>query len=139
MFAAMMVPHHEQAIEMAELALSNSSNQKIIELAQEIKAAQAPEIELLSSWAGSMLGVHDGHQMAGMLNDDELKKLAAASGAEFDRLFLTGMIKHHQGAIEMAQDVLTSINAEVVELAKSIIDTQQAEIVLMQQLLNSIS
>jgi uncharacterized protein (DUF305 family) len=135
MFAAMMVPHHEQAIVMSDLALKNSSNPEVIKLATEIKKAQAPEIEQMKSWGDLETGSHAGHGMSGMLSDDELKELESATGPEFDKLFLTGMIKHHEGAIDMAEMVTDSRNQEVSTLAKQIINAQQAEIESMKKLL----
>ena len=135
MFSAMMVPHHEQAIVMSDLALKNSSNPEVIKLATEIKKAQAPEIEQMKSWGDLWTGSHAGHGMSGMLSDDELKELESATGPEFDKLFLTGMIKHHEGAIDMAKMVTDSRNQEVSTLAKQIINAQQAEIESMKKLL----
>lgn len=134
-FAEMMIPHHEQAIEMSELALMNSTNPEVLELAQEIKSAQAPEIDLMASWSGVKSSTHAGHMMDGMLSEDELNELREAKGAEFDALFLKGMIKHHEGAIEMAQDVLASENKVVVDLGSSIIAAQKSEIAKMKELL----
>lgn len=138
MFAAMMVPHHEQAIVMSELALKNSQNPKIIELANQIKTAQAPEIAEMKSWGGDLMGSHAGHQMAGMLSDDEITQLEQASGAAFDQLFLKGMIKHHQGAIEMAEIVISSKTVAAAKLGKQITETQLAEIEYMKDLLKSL-
>jgi uncharacterized protein (DUF305 family) len=135
MFAAMMVPHHEQAIVMSDLALKNSSNPEVITLATEIKNAQAPEIEQMKSWGDLEMGSHAGHGMSGMLSDRELKELESATGADFDLLFLEGMIKHHEGAIEMAEMVTDSQNQEVSALAKQIIKAQKTEIELMKELL----
>ncbi len=135
MFAQMMIPHHEQAIEMSDLALANSDNSEVRDLATKIRAEQGPEIELMKSWSDSHMGSHAGHMMDGMLSDDEMNELKSARGAEFDRLFLEGMIKHHEGAIEMADDVVDSKNVEVSQLAKSIIATQRAEIEYMKELL----
>ena len=135
MFAAMMVPHHEQAIVMSDLALKNSSNPEVITLATEIKNAQAPEIEQMKSWGDLEMGSHAGHGMSGMLSDRELKELESATRADFDLLFLEGMIKHHEGAIEMAEMVTDSQNQEVSDLAKQIIKAQKAEIELMKELL----
>ena len=135
MFAAMMVPHHEQAIVMSDLALKNSSNPQVLALATEIKNAQAPEIEQMKSWGDLDMGSHAGHGMSGMLSDRELQELESATGADFDRLFLEGMIKHHEGAIEMAEMVTDSQNPEVSALAKRIIKAQKAEIELMKELL----
>ena len=134
-FAEMMIPHHEQAIEMSELALMNSTNPEVLELAQEIKSSQAPEIELMASWSGVKSSTHAGHTMDGMLSEDELNALRAATGAEFDRLFLQGMIKHHQGAIEMAMDVKNSNSMVVADLSAAIIKQQEIEITRMEELL----
>jgi uncharacterized protein (DUF305 family) len=137
MFAAMMIPHHEQAIQMSELALLNTTNPEILALATEIKAAQGPEIEQMKSWGSSKMGSHAGHMMdEGMLTDDEMAQLKEARGAEFDRLFLEGMIKHHQGAIQMADMIIDSVNEEAALLGKNIVDSQSAEIERMRQLLS---
>ena len=137
MFAAMMIPHHEQAIQMSELALLNSNEPEILALANEIKAAQGPEIEQMKNWGSSMMGSHAGHMMdEGMLSDDEMAQLKDAKGAEFDRLFLEGMIKHHQGAIEMADMIMDSANEEAALLGKNIVESQSAEIERMRQLLS---
>ena len=135
MFAEMMIPHHQQAIEMSDLALQNSKNPEILKLAQQIKDAQAPEIEEMKSW-GASSDAHMGHMMDGMLSDDEMAELRMATGPEFDRLFLEGMIKHHEGAIDMAEMVVDSKEADVAALAKAIIEAQRTEISTMKKLLN---
>lgn len=137
MFAEMMIPHHEQALVMSELAPTRSTNADVLALAEEIMAAQEPEIEQMKSW-GATGEMHAGHQMDGMLSDDEIEALKAASGVEFDRLFLTGMIKHHEGAIDMAQMVVASDNEEARKLGESIVATQTAEIARMQELLKTL-
>jgi len=134
-FAEMMIPHHEQAIEMSEIALLNTTNPDVLQLAQEIKDAQGPEIELMKSWDGVKVSTHAGHMMDGMLSDGELNDLREAQGQEFDRLFLQGMIKHHEGAIVMAQDVAVSMNKEVADLSAAIISAQELEIAAMKELL----
>jgi uncharacterized protein (DUF305 family) len=134
-FAEMMIPHHEQAIEMSEIAFKNTMNSEVLQLAQEIKDAQAPEIDLMMSWAGVKVSTHAGHMMDGMLSEDELNALREARGAEFDRLFLQGMIKHHQGAIEMAMDVKNSNSMVVADLSAAIIKQQEIEITRMEELL----
>ena len=147
MFAQMMIPHHDQAIVMADLATTRAKDPTIVVLAAEIKAGQGPEIELMSSWldewdvprmtGGDMMGQHGGHGMAGMLTDEQLDELAATSGDEFDRLFARYMIEHHEGAIDMAQDVLDSgSDPRVAALAREIIATQEKEILQMQVFLN---
>jgi uncharacterized protein (DUF305 family) len=136
-FAEMMIPHHEQALEMSEIALTNSSDVEVIELATQIRDAQAPEIEEMSSWPGVNPKVHMGHFMDGMLTKSEIEALRKARGIEFDRLFLRGMIKHHEGAIEMAQEVIASKNSEVGALASAIINAQESEIKKMRELLST--
>ena len=137
MFAEMMIPHHQQAIEMSDLALANSQDPEVLKLAQEIKAAQSPEIEQMKSWGASSMA-HMGHMMDGMLSDEEMSDLAAASGSSFDKLFLEGMIKHHEGAIDMAEMVIDSKNSEVAALAKAIIEAQRKEISKMKELLSAL-
>ena len=89
----------------------------------------------MKSWPGVKESTHAGHMMDGMLSDDELDALREASGTEFDRLFLQGMIKHHQGAIEMAMDVKNSKNKVVADLSAAIINQQEIEIAAMNELL----
>lgn len=138
-FAQMMIPHHEQAIVMSQFALANTDNPEILELAGEISAAQGPEIEQMTAILNRFdadMGGHEGHVMAGMLTDDELAELEAARGPEFDVLFLQAMIAHHEGAVDMAEDVLASgSDPEVRALAEAIIATQQSEIAYMTELL----
>ena len=137
MFAETMIPHHQQAIEMSDLALKNSTNPEVLALAQQIKDAQSPEIEQMKSWGASSMA-HMGHMMDGMLSDEEMSDLAAATGSRFDKLFLEGMIKHHEGAIDMAEMVIDSKNSEVAALAKAIIEAQRKEISKMKELLSAL-
>ena len=102
-FAEMMIPHHEQAIVMSEIALTNSSSEEILVLAQEIKDAQSPEIVQMKNWTGVNSSTHMGHMMDGMLSESQIQQLRDSEGAIFDRLFREGMIAHHEGAITMAQ------------------------------------
>ena len=134
-FAEEMIPHHEQAILMSDIALTNSTSDEVLALARDIKAAQAPEIELMGGWIGVNASTHMGHMNDGMLSADEIQKLRDARGEVFDRLFLEGMIKHHEGAMKMAQKVLDSKNAEVATLAAAIIDAQEKEIAFMRELI----
>ena len=138
MFAQMMIPHHQQAIVMSNLALSISKNPDVLALAAQIKAAQAPEIEQMKGWlsaAGtSLMGAH-GMSMEGMLTDAELSTLKGSAGTTFDRLFLEGMIGHHQGAITMVAMIENSKNAEARKLAADIKKSQSAEIELMRKYL----
>ena len=137
MFAAMMIPHHEQAVTMSKLALTNTTNPQVLDLAQRIKAAQEPEIVQMNTWLDggySMMG-HDGHQMGGMLSDEELAKLETLKDKEFDQMFLESMIVHHEGAIQMTQMIVESSNKEVKTLADNIITSQTKEIAEMKELL----
>lgn len=134
-FAEEMIPHHEQAILMSDIALTNSTSDEILALARDIKAAQAPEIEQMGGWTGVNPSNHMGHMMDGMLSDEEIQQLRDSEGVTFDRLFLEGMIAHHQGAIKMAQKVVGSKSMKVADLAASIIDAQEKEIAFMQELI----
>ena len=138
MFASMMIPHHSQAVTMSELALANSTNPDVLALATAIRDAQGPEITQMQSWLdeSNYSGTHAGHMdMGGMLSDEEIAKLAIAKGAAFDRLFLEGMIAHHEGAIQMAEMIKDSTNSEVKKLFSNIVSSQSAEIETMKALL----
>lgn len=146
MFAAMMIPHHQQAVQMSDLLLAKSGvDADVRELAEQIKAAQKPEIDQMKGWLADW-GIddsamnrmdHTGH-MDGMLSEDEIHELREADGPTAQKLFLSGMIAHHQGAVEMANNVLSGgTDPRVQELAEAIISTQQAEIATMQQMQNS--
>ena len=138
MFASMMIPHHSQAVTMSELALANSTNPEILSLATAIRDAQAPEIKQMQSWLdqSDYSGTHAGHMdMGGMLSDEELAELSTAKGSTFDRLFLEGMIAHHQGAIDMLSMIKNSTNSEVKKLSADILTSQSAEIEAMKALL----
>jgi uncharacterized protein (DUF305 family) len=145
MFAQMMIPHHEQAIEMSEIALDPTveASEVVKSLATRIMGAQDPEIAtmkgFLTTWnMGLTMDTSMDHSdmMSGMLSADELAELSTLRGAAFDRAWMSGMIKHHEGAIEMAADVLKDgKNAEVKALANTITSAQDAEILEMKELL----
>ena len=145
MFTAMMIPHHEQAVEMADVVLAKDGiDERVVALAEEIKAAQGPEIELMNSWlegwgvdmAGGMDGMEHGD---GMMSGTDMADLDAASGDDASRLFLEQMVVHHEGAIEMAEtEIDAGQNADVVELAQKIIDAQTSEIALMNEIISSL-
>ncbi|MFN3600845.1 MAG: DUF305 domain-containing protein [Dietzia sp.] len=162
-FARMMIPHHEQAVEMSDIILAKDDiPDDVTELAEEIKAAQGPEIEQLNEWleewgepgvghddhgdhgghgTGDHMGDHMGdagemHMMDGMLSPEEMQELADAEGTDAARLFLEQMIVHHEGAIDMAEDQVESgTHPQAVELAQTIIDTQQREIDQMREMI----
>jgi uncharacterized protein (DUF305 family) len=141
MFAQMMIPHHQQAVVMSDLALKNSTNPELLALAKKIKSAQAPEIEQMKSWlakAGTSLMGNHGMSMDGMLSENEIDQLAKSSGIEFDLLFLAGMIGHHEGALTMVSMLDTTKNGEAKQLAENIRVSQTAEIAAMKKLLEEI-
>ncbi len=143
-FATNMIPHHQQAVEMSALVPDRSTDPELIALAEQISAAQQPEIEtmkvFLVQWnenPDTATG-HDGHgaTMQGMVDEATMTKLESLNGAEFDTLWLESMISHHQGAIEMAKAEITNgENVDAKGLAQTIIETQQAEIGQMKQML----
>jgi uncharacterized protein (DUF305 family) len=143
MFAEMMIPHHQQAVDMSDLALKKSTNPKILDLAQRIKSAQSSEIIQMQSWLGgkeanSMMSDHSGHSMGGMLTEEEFSKLESSSGVTFDTLFLEGMIVHHEGAIDMAQMIKDTTTQEVNEFGLNVVEVQSEEIREMKEILESL-
>lgn len=138
MFAQMMIPHHQQAVDMGTLAETRASDPAVKKLAAQIKAEQAPEIEQMKSWlkaANASLEMGHDMGMGGMLSDTEMDALKNSTGAAFDNLYLEGMIQHHKGAIHMAQMVIDSNNAEVAKLGTAIIESQTKQITYMESLL----
>jgi uncharacterized protein (DUF305 family) len=196
MFAHMMIPHHQQAIEMSDMILAKQGiDSRVVDLAKQIKAAQGPEIDKMQGWLnqwgmpgmpgmGDMPGMNDttgrppadhgmhgpdtatttpapttapmpsgsmmpsggmmpgmGNMagMDGMMSPADMQALQTAQGVEASKLFLTGMIKHHQGAITMAQnEIKNGQSADSIALAKSIATSQQKEIDTMNQILSSL-
>ncbi|MDT0483052.1 MULTISPECIES: DUF305 domain-containing protein [Streptomyces] len=146
-FAQGMIPHHQQAIEMAELADGRAASTQVKDLAARVEKAQGPEITTMTGWLKawdekvpeSMPGMdHSGMDgmdgMAGMMDSADMGKLKKASGKDFDSMFLTMMVEHHEGAVEMATtekakgeykagtamagDIVTAQNAEISEMKK---------------------
>ena len=145
MFAQMMIPHHEQAIQLAEMALDNASlaSSAIQEIANNINLTQGVEIDLmkqsLAKW-GQPYSAEDASlhssMMEGMLSDKELDSLRSLTGTAFDEAWAQGMIAHHEGAIQMAQDVIEDgVDSTMRTLARVIISTQTGEIAQLQSLL----
>lgn len=141
-FATGMIPHHAQAVVMADMANTNATASQVKTLAATIKAAQVPEITMMSGWLAGWgkpvptSSSHSGMNMGdGMMTDAEMNRLDSARGIAFDRMWLQMMIKHHEGAIAMANTELESgTNAEAKQLAQSIISSQTAEIARMKKL-----
>lgn len=147
-FAQGMIPHHEQAIEMSDMVLERGEHADVKALAEDIKAAQTPEIEILRGWLqewGEEEAPDAGHSGMGggedatMMSDDEMAELEDASGAELDKMFLEMMIRHHEGAISMAEaEVEDGEYPDAIELAEKIVDDQSAEIDEMKALLTKL-
>ncbi|MEH6822202.1 MAG: DUF305 domain-containing protein, partial [Dietzia psychralcaliphila] len=153
MFAQMMYPHHAQAVEMADMANGRTDNPEVLSLASAIAAAQQPEMDQMTTWLtewgqpmpdmdrgdmGDMgdMGGMDHSSGSGMMTAQDMDALMAASGPEFDRQWLTMMIAHHTGAIEMANtEIADGSNPDALEMARTIVATQQQEIDTMQRLL----
>jgi uncharacterized protein (DUF305 family) len=145
MFAMMMIPHHEQAVEMADMIIDKGGiDPRIIELAQKIKDAQQPEITQMEGWLDTW-GVGNQNDMMddmdhgnGMMTDGDMSELESATGANAGRIFLEQMIQHHEGAIDMATDeVEDGQSADALTLANNIITSQTAEITVMRGLLDA--
>ncbi len=148
-FATDMIPHHGQAIDMADMAVKKATNNQVKQLGIQIKAAQGPEISTMSGWlkewdapvpSASMPGMDmGGTSMNGMMSADEMKQLDAATGTAFDKLWVQMMIKHHQGAIAMAKTELASGQyPQAKALAQSISNSQAKEVTTMQSLLSAL-
>jgi uncharacterized protein (DUF305 family) len=140
MFARMMIPHHQQAVEMSETMLAKQDlDPQVTKLAEQIKAAQGPEIETMAGWLkawGEPTMMSGDQGMDGMMGDDDMAALEKAQGTEASKMFLTQMTAHHEGAIKMAQqEVSNGSNPEAIALAEKIIKDQQAEIQKMKDLL----
>lgn len=145
MFAQMMIPHHEQAIEMSDIALDPTvgASDVVKALATRIKGAQDPEITtmkaFLTSWNKGLTadsGMNHGSSMSGMLSGEDITKLSTLRDAEFDRAWMNGMIAHHEGAMEMAKEVLKDGKDTAVKaLATAVATAQDSEILEMKKLL----
>ncbi|GGG62104.1 DUF305 domain-containing protein [Kocuria dechangensis] len=148
MFAQMMIPHHEQAVQMSETLLAKDAvPAQVRDFAQKVIDAQGPEIErmdqMLSTWGAPATPDdgdtgHGGHG-SGMMTEEDMGMLNDAQGAEAARLYLEQMTVHHEGAVEMAQvEVENGSNSQAVQLARDIISAQEAEITEMEELLKEL-
>jgi uncharacterized protein (DUF305 family) len=160
MFAHMMIPHHQQAIQMSDMVFAKQGvDPRVVDLAKQIKAAQGPEIDTMQGWLdqwgmpgmpGMNGGMHgstmpnmpdmkDMPGMAGMMSPADMQALQNAQGVQASKLFLTQMIEHHRGAITMAQNEITNGQfPDAVALARSIATSQQKEIDTMNQILGTL-
>lgn len=149
-FAQDMVVHHQQAVEMADVAADRSQNPQVLDLAARISTAQGPEIDTLNDWlqewgattsSGGMTGMdHSGMTgmdgTGGMMSAEDMTALEQMSGTAFDAMFLEMMAEHHRGAVDMAEtEIVKGSDPRATALAQIIIDAQQAEIAEIEQLL----
>lgn len=142
-FAQQMIPHHEQALMMASVATERAESDEVRDLAASIEEAQRPEIDTMTEWLGDWdQDVPEDGDMGGMdegmmMSSDDMDHLETMPAAEFDQMWLSMMIEHHEGAIEMA-DVEQSDgeNPDAIELAETIEQSQSDEIDQMEELLN---
>ncbi|MFB8399212.1 DUF305 domain-containing protein [Streptomyces yangpuensis] len=143
-FAKGMIPHHRQAVEMADLAPSRARSAEVKKLAEDIRKAQDPEIKTMSGWLtswGEQVPAegamdHSAHGMAGMMTAEQMDKLKNASGAAFDTAFMELMIEHHEGAVAMAKtEQAQGAFPAAKTMAEAIITSQTAEIAQMNKLL----
>ena len=154
MFAEMMIPHHEQAVEMSELALIRSTNDSIRDLSERIIAGQVPEIVIMQGWLDRTDStLRDGHMgggmdspmgqggmggMGGMATESEMRELATLDSPKFDLMFIELMIDHHEGAIDMVRMISRSDHPEVSALAEDIVRVQREEIAEMFEIAGAI-
>ncbi|MFE3167666.1 DUF305 domain-containing protein [Streptomyces sp. NPDC059224] len=143
-FAQRMIPHHRQALEMAELAAGRASSARVKDLAVRIEKAQDPEIRTMAGWLKAwgedvpMAGMdHSGHSgMTGMMDDADMTALKKAEGTDFDTKFLTMMAEHHRGAVRMAATERSAgAYGPATALAGAVVTGQNAEIKEMNHLL----
>lgn len=149
MFAQMMIPHHQQAVEMSEMLLAKDDvPAEVAAFAQKVIDAQGPEIErmnaMLTAWGqdpvdtDGMEGMDHGG-MSGMMSEEDMAALEQAQGTEAARLYLEQMTAHHKGAVDMAKDeAKDGQNPQAVQLAEQVIADQEAEITEMQQMLDKL-
>ena len=140
MFAQMMIPHHEQAMEMSDMVLAKDGiDPAVTDLAEDIKAAQGPEITTMTGWLsawGEPATMSGEHGMEGMMTEDDMAALEAARGTEAARLFLTQMIKHHEGAVTMAEEeAANGSNPDAIAQAEKMARDQAGEIETMKEML----
>jgi uncharacterized protein (DUF305 family) len=143
-FATNMIPHHQQAVDLSAMVPDRSTDAELVALANQISAAQQPEINVMKvflvQWNENpdTNSGHAGHgnTMQGMVDPATMTKLESLNGPEFDKLWLQSMISHHQGAIEMAKaEIANGDNVDAKNLAKNVVTTQEAEIGQMKQML----
>lgn len=153
-FMQHMIVHHQQAVDMAKLVKDRTNTEELLTIAGRIESSQADEIAFMQTWLKErgepvedpmMKGhaEHMHHMMKGMASPDDLKALATAKGADFDRLFLTLMIAHHDGALTMVEELLdeegTAADPVLFQFVGDVEGEQKAEIGKMDKLLAKLS
>lgn len=137
MFLQIMIPHHELAVDMSNLALSTSKDAELLALATDIRDGQSAEIITMKSWLSDAnvdfdMGHSMGDSMGGMLTESEVADLKVATGKNFDLLWLEGMTNHHDGALHMVSMIRDAKNAEVKRFGEAIVTVQTAQIEQMK-------
>lgn len=147
-FATAMIPHHQQAVEMAQLAATRAKSEQVKSLAATIAGEQSPEISMMNGWLKGwgmpMMSSGSNSQMSGMgdgmMTTADMTALKGMSGSAFDKRWLTMMVQHHRGAIAMARTELSSGgNASAKKLAGAIITGQSSEVSTMTALMSSMT
>jgi uncharacterized protein (DUF305 family) len=145
-----MIMHHSQAVEMTAMISSHTENKEVRALGAKISSSQADEMRMMERWLAArgqatsmeMPGTPGMPGMPGMLSSEQMEALRKARGAEFDRLFLSGMIQHHGGALVMVKDLFNSAgagqDAEIFDFATDVDNSQRAEIKIMQKFLEEL-
>ena len=143
MFLQMMIPHHQQAVDISNLAMKTSKDSELLALAKKIAADQAAEIIQMKAWLNDAgAGMDMGHSMdgmGGMLNDAELSALNAETGTKFDILWLKGMTGHHDGAIHMTTMIRDASNPDIKAFGEKVIADQSAQIEQMKAMIKRLS
>lgn len=147
-FMQHMIGHHAQAVRMAALAPTNGASDDVVRLARKIDISQRDEIDMMKSWLGERRQAvpHEAHShgmmMPGMLTGEQLAQLGAARGREFDRLFLTLMTRHHEGALQMVRELFRTPGAgqepDIFRFATDVDADQRDELVVMERLLHAL-
>jgi uncharacterized protein (DUF305 family) len=143
MFLQMMIPHHQQAVDISNLAMKTSKDSELLALAKKIATDQAAEIIQMKAWlndAGATMGMgHSMEGMGGMLNDAELSALNAETGTKFDLLWLKGMTGHHDGAIHMITMIRDASNPDIKAFGDKVVADQTAQIEQMKAMIKRLS
>ena len=144
MFLQMMIPHHQQAIDISQFALSKSKDPELLGLATSIRDGQSAEIVQMKSWLNAAkadldMGHSMGDTMGGMLTEAELSKLKAATGKSFDLLWLKGMTNHHDGALHMTTMIKDASNVDIKLFGKNVVTAQTAQIKQMELMITRLS